>query len=231
MTFYVARSYCEEQGAVLAIIPTESDYNAAVRVADGNEVWVGLRDDIRGEDDMVWFWIDGTDITTSYGFDSDQQATTGLGPWSSGEPNEYQGNDEDCVEMYSDGKYNDQGCRDDKNIPLCMVVPEESCYLTIASSCTAEEVEDYCSVNSDVVGTPNFSNKDGFGNDEFFVEYMNAFKQSLDENMFGIMFLFTLLNVLIGVASCYINAKMCKRVNYSKIEQYDITTDEEALKS
>ena len=65
---------------------------------------------------MVWSWIDGTNITTSYGFNSDRSATTGQGPWYSGEPNE--AGNEDCVEMWIESKYNDKDCGYN-NYPLC----------------------------------------------------------------------------------------------------------------
>ena len=88
-----------------------------VTAADGLNVWIGLRDEANGNNEGTFSWTDGTDIASSYGFNADGTATTGTGPWYSGEPNN-QG-DEDCVELYSLGKYNDQDCSD-QNYPLCM---------------------------------------------------------------------------------------------------------------
>lgn len=37
----------------------------------GDVCWIGLRDDLNGNDDMVFEWDDHSDISTSYGFNSD----------------------------------------------------------------------------------------------------------------------------------------------------------------
>ena len=118
MTFDEAVDYCASVGAEIASIQTEDDWNEAVAVADGEEVHIGLQDEINGDNDMIWSWTNGDSIASNYGFNADRTATTGSGPWNSGEPNEHNGNDEDCVEMYSTGKYNDQSC-DSENYPLC----------------------------------------------------------------------------------------------------------------
>ena len=70
---------------------------------------------------MIWEWDDGVDITKSYGFYANQTATTGEGPWSSGEPNEYREREEDCVQIRGsiDGKYNDAQCEVRTSHPLC----------------------------------------------------------------------------------------------------------------
>jgi len=125
LPFVNASIYCEVYGGKIASIPTEEDYNLAVAAANGENVWIGLQDDINGDPDMVWSWTDGTDIVLNYGFNSDRTATTGQGPWNNGEPNEYNGWEEDCVEMYTNGKYNDISC-DDSNYPLCKVVIQET---------------------------------------------------------------------------------------------------------
>ena len=116
LTYDEAILYCEIEGAIIASIPTEEDYDDAVEAAGGQQVWVGLRDEFNGDGEMIWSWSDGTDIADDYGFNSDRTATTGSTPWNSGEPNN--SGDEDCVEMYSSGKYNDQDC-DETNYPLC----------------------------------------------------------------------------------------------------------------
>ena len=118
VSFEAAKSYCQDQGTSLASIPTESQYNDAVDAADGSEVWIGLQDEVDGDGDMIWSWTDGTPIASNYGFNSDRTATTGQGPWHSGEPNEHIGNEEDCVEIYTTGGYNDIPCNDN-NYPLC----------------------------------------------------------------------------------------------------------------
>lgn len=80
---------------------------------------------MNGNDDMVFAWEDGSRISNTYGFNADNSATTGQGPWNNGEPNEYEGDDEDCVHMYGYGKYNDRPCSDERSYPLCMNVLDD----------------------------------------------------------------------------------------------------------
>ena len=40
-----------------------------------SSLWIGLQDDLHGNDDMIWSWTDGTDIAISYGFHANGTAT------------------------------------------------------------------------------------------------------------------------------------------------------------
>ncbi|XP_050922984.1 CD209 antigen-like protein E [Lates calcarifer] len=66
--------------------------------------WIGLTDrETKGE----WKWVDGTPLTKSY--------------WGSGEPNDYEGKTEDCVEIKfhdEENSWNDIPCGD-QNFWIC----------------------------------------------------------------------------------------------------------------
>ena len=91
---------------------TQTHWNEAHKVCGNDTCWIGLTDDIF---EGYWYWIDGTDIMTTYGFNSSGRPTTGQLPWKTGEPS---GGNENCVEMWGQGIYNDQECGD-LNYPLC----------------------------------------------------------------------------------------------------------------
>ena len=119
-SFAAAQSYCQSQGATLATIKTWKEWRIAKNVCGGNNIcWIGLRDDLNGNDDMIWSWTDGSTISNSYGFNKDATATKGKGPWNKGEPNEWRGRDQDCVRMLKNGKYDDTQCGSRNNYPLC----------------------------------------------------------------------------------------------------------------
>uniref|UniRef100_A0A674NK99 C-type lectin domain-containing protein n=1 Tax=Takifugu rubripes TaxID=31033 RepID=A0A674NK99_TAKRU len=72
------REYCLQEGADLAIINSRAE-----QVGDGVWIWEGGG---RVSPDWVtWRWVDGTPLTESY--------------WSLGEPNNYEGRQEQCVEQ------------------------------------------------------------------------------------------------------------------------------------
>lgn len=116
-----AAAQCASEGTTLASIGTESDWNDARTVCGAMDCWIGSRDDRHGNDEMIFSWDDGTDITTSYGFNANKTATTGQGPWYAGQPDESHGTEEDCVAMYhtyETGKYVDAQCIN-HYYPLC----------------------------------------------------------------------------------------------------------------
>lgn len=122
LNYEAAARWCSDRGSTLATILTKSDWNEARSVC--NEVfscWIGLRDDVNDDDEMIWSWIDGSRISNSYGFYPNGTATTGQEPWDINQPNEWKGWEQDCAALHSaSGKYWDFSC-DIKFYPLCSV--------------------------------------------------------------------------------------------------------------
>ncbi|XP_078021645.1 uncharacterized protein LOC144461835 [Epinephelus lanceolatus] len=93
-TWQDSRDDCVRRGADLMIINSkeEQEFTRKYRQI----MWIGLTD---RETEGVWKWVDGTLLTTSF--------------WHSGEPNNYEGTNEDCVAVnYHDYKnsWNDLEC-------------------------------------------------------------------------------------------------------------------------
>ncbi|XP_074520324.1 C-type lectin domain family 4 member F-like [Halichoeres trimaculatus] len=93
-TWQNSRDDCRSRGADLIVINSEEEQNF-VRGFKKN-LWIGLSD---SETEEVWKWVDGTMLNQSF--------------WNSGEPNNYQNTNEDCVEIThvnSEGRWNDRRC-------------------------------------------------------------------------------------------------------------------------
>ncbi|XP_077993135.1 C-type mannose receptor 2-like [Glandiceps talaboti] len=93
-----AEDKCEELGGTLATVDT-LDLNAFLMTLanlDSYEYWMGLHD-IGNEG--VFVWVDGTP------YDSTQAN------WDSNQPDDYQ-NNEDCVHMWGNGRWNDRPCNE-----------------------------------------------------------------------------------------------------------------------
>ncbi|XP_049426060.1 C-type lectin domain family 4 member M-like [Epinephelus fuscoguttatus] len=93
-TWQDSRNDCVRRGADLMIINSneEQEFTRKYRQI----MWIGLTD---RETEEVWKWVDGTSLTTSF--------------WHTGEPNNYEGTNEDCVAVnYHDYKnsWNDLEC-------------------------------------------------------------------------------------------------------------------------
>uniref|UniRef100_A0A4W6FV71 C-type lectin domain-containing protein n=1 Tax=Lates calcarifer TaxID=8187 RepID=A0A4W6FV71_LATCA len=90
-----SRDDCLRRGADLVIINSREEQVG---------VWIGLTlRETKGE----WKWVDGTPLTKSY--------------WGSGEPNDYEGKTEDCVEIKfhdEENSWNDIPCGD-QNFWIC----------------------------------------------------------------------------------------------------------------
>uniref|UniRef100_A0A8C0C0N6 C-type lectin domain-containing protein n=1 Tax=Buteo japonicus TaxID=224669 RepID=A0A8C0C0N6_9AVES len=93
MSWYKAKSQCEEMHSQLAIIDSYAKQNFVMFRTRNERFWIGLTDEnVEGE----WEWIDGTDYKTTFTF------------WKEGEPNN-SGN-EDCAHVWISGKWNDVYC-------------------------------------------------------------------------------------------------------------------------
>ncbi|KAM7009852.1 uncharacterized protein LKV04_001778 [Tautogolabrus adspersus] len=98
-TWTLAREYCQNKGAELAIITSKEE----MRFVNGlygsdKEVWIGLTDNgVEGQ----WEWVDGTPLTTAF--------------WAKGQPNSHSGRNQDCVEFWrresGAGEWNDENCK------------------------------------------------------------------------------------------------------------------------
>eukprot|EP00058_Branchiostoma_floridae_P019226 XP_002604716.1 hypothetical protein BRAFLDRAFT_80311 [Branchiostoma floridae] len=106
-----ASQSCGLQGAELASIANQAEQNfvySLIQPASMNNVWLGLNDrDVQ----MFFQWSDGTPVTYTL--------------WNDNEPNNYQGRDEDCVNMYkTNGFWNDAQC--DSHYPYVCEIPKQS---------------------------------------------------------------------------------------------------------
>ncbi|XP_049900124.1 CD209 antigen-like protein C isoform X2 [Epinephelus moara] len=93
-TWQDSRDDCVRRGADLMIINSEEEQEFTRKYRQ--IMWIGLTD---RETEGVWKWVDGTSLTTSF--------------WHSGEPNSYEGTNEDYVAVnYHDYKnsWNDLEC-------------------------------------------------------------------------------------------------------------------------
>lgn len=109
LTWLEAEAWCVEQGHHLASIHSAEENAAVLSLCPGepgiSNCWTGLNC-IDG-DNFEWTWSDGTD------FDYDN--------WYPNEPNnEMNPTNEDCVEMYLSGPWNNKECKY-LNYPICRV--------------------------------------------------------------------------------------------------------------
>ncbi|KAK2919414.1 C-type lectin domain family 4 member M-like [Channa argus] len=102
-TWSKSREHCQSMGADLAIIKTqeEMEFVNGLYSAD-KEVWIGLTDEgVEGH----WRWVDGTLLNKTF--------------WAKGQPNSYDGRNQDCVEFWhratSRGEWNDENCNVEQN--------------------------------------------------------------------------------------------------------------------
>ena len=103
MTWDNATAWCSNtHGRYLASIHTDSQNTAASAVCGNNACWMGSRCYDSACTD--WLWQDGSNWSYTN--------------WNtvSGEPNNV---DEECVEMYSTGYWNDNMCSTHIALPLC----------------------------------------------------------------------------------------------------------------
>ncbi|XP_016417054.1 CD209 antigen-like protein E [Sinocyclocheilus rhinocerous] len=95
-----SRQYCRDHGADLIIINTE-EKQRHISSFIKESVWIGLSD-TENEGNMKW--VDNSQMKQGY--------------WARGEPNNFQGRNEDCIElMPSDlilNNWNDRSCSEKK---------------------------------------------------------------------------------------------------------------------
>lgn len=98
--FSQAKSYCESWGGSLVSINSSAENSYLTELLDGRTAWIGLYTDDRNKlnSNRVFYWVDGSEGTYRN--------------WASGEPNNggYTFTVEQCVEITSDGKWNDLDC-------------------------------------------------------------------------------------------------------------------------
>ena len=89
-----------------------------------------LLDASRKNDAPNWegFWVGGQFADASWEW-IDQSAWTYFN-WNPGEPNNHEGGEEDCLEVYTNGKWNDDVC--DKELPSLCQKPAKTEYCEIA---------------------------------------------------------------------------------------------------
>ncbi|XP_067437221.1 CD209 antigen-like protein E [Thunnus thynnus] len=101
-TWNESRTDCLQRGADLVVVNSEEEQEFINRYQE--RIWIGLAD---SEREGTWKWVDGTPLTTSF--------------WHSGEPNNYLGQNEDCVETRFDNEengWNDSICGQ-RNFWMC----------------------------------------------------------------------------------------------------------------
>ncbi|XP_026103485.1 CD209 antigen-like protein C [Carassius auratus] len=86
-----SRRYCREREADLIIINYTEEQDFVKNICGSEHFWIGLTDI---EEEGRWKWVDGSTLTYRF--------------WKSGEPNDYQGN-EDCANTHSSGWF-DTNC-------------------------------------------------------------------------------------------------------------------------
>uniref|UniRef100_A0A8B9BEM3 C-type lectin domain-containing protein n=1 Tax=Anser brachyrhynchus TaxID=132585 RepID=A0A8B9BEM3_9AVES len=94
MSWYKAKTQCEEMHSRLAIINSFAKQNFVMFRTRNERFWIGLTD---GNSEGEWEWIDGTDYKSTFTF------------WKEGEPNN-SGNNEDCAHVWTSGQWNDVYC-------------------------------------------------------------------------------------------------------------------------
>ncbi|WP_162179646.1 lectin-like protein [Solidesulfovibrio alcoholivorans] len=96
-TWTDAKTDCESQGGHLATITSDSENNFLINNLStlSDNIWIGASD---AENEGTWQWLTGE----SWSYTN----------WYPGEPNSYQGNNEDCLQAYftKSGQWNDLPC-------------------------------------------------------------------------------------------------------------------------
>eukprot|EP01084_Bolivina_argentea_P048668 89631_1 len=110
-----AQSYCNGLGNDLASISSDTEYNEAKALCQTKDnsntygCWIGLT-----KESGSWEWTDGSPL--SYGFDSNENPTTGVYPWIGTDPN----GDGPVVNLHKDAEFRwIDGMKGGGNWPIC----------------------------------------------------------------------------------------------------------------
>uniref|UniRef100_A0A670Z1J1 C-type lectin domain-containing protein n=1 Tax=Pseudonaja textilis TaxID=8673 RepID=A0A670Z1J1_PSETE len=96
--WHAAKVDCESKQSQLAVIDSLAKQNFIQTRTRNERFWIGLHDQFtEGE----WKWLDGSNYRT------------GFQNWKEGEPNTYQGREEDCGQVWINGEWNDYICSSD----------------------------------------------------------------------------------------------------------------------
>ncbi|KAK2506661.1 hypothetical protein MC885_006743 [Smutsia gigantea] len=97
-TWPEAEKYCQLENAHLVVINSREEQKFIVQHTNPFHTWIGLTDS-----DGSWKWVDGTDYRYNYK------------NWGATQPDDWQGHEvgggEDCAEVRSDGRWNDNFCQ------------------------------------------------------------------------------------------------------------------------
>ena len=93
LSWNAAKAACKVLGSNLAMVTSQAEQRALTPKIS-RSVWIGLHRNPR--DKSRWLLLDGTQATYFN--------------WGTGEPNNYNGNPEDCGEIWPSGKWNDARC-------------------------------------------------------------------------------------------------------------------------
>ncbi|KAG8574061.1 hypothetical protein GDO81_009021 [Engystomops pustulosus] len=100
--WYKARTMCVHRSADLVVINNENEQKFIAGVTGSKLYWIGLSDT---EDEGKWTWVDGKEYESAYK------------SWMPGEPNS--AGDEDCAQVWKEGKWNDKVCHDTNPFSIC----------------------------------------------------------------------------------------------------------------
>ncbi|XP_053713358.1 CD209 antigen-like protein C [Synchiropus splendidus] len=98
-SWFDSRNFCVERGADLVVINSREEQEFMNKF--GKITWIGLS---QQQDNGQWVWVDGTPLNMSF--------------WSLGEPNDFEGIEENCTEINDRpvGKsWNDADCQIEKS--------------------------------------------------------------------------------------------------------------------
>ncbi|XP_017522509.1 asialoglycoprotein receptor 2 isoform X1 [Manis javanica] len=97
-TWPEAEKYCQLENAHLVVVNSREEQKFIVQHTNPFHTWIGLTDS-----DGSWKWVDGTDYRHNYK------------NWAATQPDDWQGHEvgggEDCAEVRSDGRWNDNFCQ------------------------------------------------------------------------------------------------------------------------